>query len=126
MSCPALPVRQWVISLPKRLRYHFQHDREALNSALRIFLDAVERHLREHSPGAGPKARTGAVAFIHQFGSSLNEHTHFHVCVIEGVFEPAPEQSARFIEVKELDADDAEAVQAQVRRRILRAFVQRG
>jgi hypothetical protein len=30
---PRLPVRQWVLSLPKRLRYHLQHDREALNSA---------------------------------------------------------------------------------------------
>jgi hypothetical protein len=35
-------------------------------------------------------------------------------------------QGARFIEAEELDADDAEAVQAQVRRRILRAFVRRG
>jgi Transposase zinc-binding domain len=69
---PRLPVRQWVLSLPKRLRYHLQHDREALNSALRIFLDAIEQHLRDHSPGAGPMGRTGAVAFIHRFGSSLS------------------------------------------------------
>ena len=119
-------MRQWVLSLPKRLRYYLEHDREALNSALRIFLDAVEQHLREHSPGAGPKARTGAVAFIHRFGSSLNQHTHFHVIVIDGVFEPDQERSARFIEVEELDADDAEAVQSRVRRRILRAFERRG
>ena len=58
--------------------------------------------------------------------SSLNEHTHFHVIVIDGVFEPDPELGARFIYVEELDADDAEAVQTQVRRRILRAFVRRG
>jgi len=38
---PRLPLRQWILSVPKRLRDHFQHDREALNSALRIFLDAV-------------------------------------------------------------------------------------
>ncbi|QEP44778.1 IS91 family transposase [Ectothiorhodospiraceae bacterium BW-2] len=123
---PRLPVRQWVLSLPKRLRYHLQHDRKALSSALRIFLDAVEQHLREQSPGAGPKARTGAVAFIHRFGSSLNEHTHFHVVFIDGIFEPDPEQGVHFIEVEELDADDAEAVQTQIRRRILRAFVRRG
>lgn len=42
---PRLLVRQWVLSLPKRLRDHLQHDREVLNSALRIFPDAVERHL---------------------------------------------------------------------------------
>jgi hypothetical protein len=123
---PRLPIRQWVLSLPKRLRYYLQHDREALNSALRIFLNGIERYLRAHSPGAGPDARAGAVAFIHRFGSSLNVHTHFHVCVIDGVFEHDPDHGVRFIAVDELDAHDAEAVQAKVRRRILRAFVRRG
>ena len=77
---PRLPVRQWVRSVPKRLRYHLQHERKARDSVLRIFLDAVERHRRARCLGSGPKARIGAVAFIHRFGSSLNEHTHFHVC----------------------------------------------
>jgi hypothetical protein len=66
------------------------------------------------------------VAFIHRFGSSLNLHTHFHVCVIDGVFEPDPPGRVRFYAVDEVDAKDAEAVQAQVRRRILRAFERRG
>jgi len=114
------------LSLPKRLRYYLQHDREALNSALRILLNEIERHLRAQSPGAGPDARAGAVAFIHRFGSSLNQHTHFHVCVIDGVFEPDPQNGVRFFAVEELDWQDAEAVQARVRRRILRAFVRRG
>lgn len=122
---PRLPVRQWVLSLPKRLRYHLHHDREALNTALRIFLDQIERHLRAHSPGAGPNARIGAVAFIHRFGSALNLHTHFHVCVIDGVFEPDPQGGVRFFPVEALDGEDAEAVATQVRRRILRAFVRR-
>ena len=29
----------------------------------------------------------GAVAFIHHFGSSLNTHVHFHLCLSYGVFE---------------------------------------
>lgn len=28
-----------------------------------------------------------AVAFIRRFGSSLNGHVHFHVCVVDGLFE---------------------------------------
>ncbi|HEX5287107.1 MAG TPA: hypothetical protein VFW43_09360 [Polaromonas sp.] len=32
------PVRQWVLSVPKRLRYFLQRDGAALNTALRIFL----------------------------------------------------------------------------------------
>ena len=123
---PPLPVRQWVLSLPKRLRYHLQRDRQALNAALRIFLDEIERHLRMHHPSAGPNARAGAVAFIHCFGSSLNLHTHFHVCAIDGVFEPDPDHGIRFIAMDELDTDNAAAVQGRVGRRILRAFVRRG
>jgi len=74
---PRLPVRQGDLSLPKRLRYHLERDRAAINSTLRIFLDAIERRLRARCPGADPKARGGAVAFIHRFGSSLNQHIHF-------------------------------------------------
>ena len=32
----------------------------------------------------------GAVAFTHRFGSSLNGYVHFHVCVVDGVFEEVP------------------------------------
>jgi len=33
---PRLPVRQWVLSAPKRPLYHLQHDPAALNAALRL------------------------------------------------------------------------------------------
>jgi hypothetical protein len=46
--------------------------------------------------------------------------------VIDGVFEPDPEQGVRFIAAEAIDADAMRAVQTQVRRRILRAFVRRG
>jgi hypothetical protein len=29
----------------------------------------------------------GAVSFLHRFGSSLNPHFHYHVCVVDGLFE---------------------------------------
>ena len=74
---PRLPVRQWVLSVPKRLRYFLQTDTALQGTVLRIFLRGVERCLREHSSNCGSKARIGAVAFIHRFGSSLNEHVHF-------------------------------------------------
>ncbi|GAB6044062.1 IS91-like element ISCR1 family transposase [Endothiovibrio diazotrophicus] len=122
---PRLPVRQWVLSLPKQLRFYLQRDSKALNTALQIFLDQIERQLRARCD-AGKEARIGAVAFIHRFGASLNPHTHFHVCVIDGLFEPAGEGGVRFTEVDDLDAEDAEAVQVQVHRRILRAYQRRG
>ena len=84
-------MRQWVLSVPKRLRFFLQRDGATLNMVLRIFLRVIAQSLQSHSPGAANADRAalhiGAVAFILRFGSSLNEHVHFHVCVVEGVFE---------------------------------------
>ena len=95
---PHLPVRQWVLSVPKRLRYFMQRDNAVLNAVLRIFLRVLQSHLHSHCPGAAhidqTHARIGAVDFIHRFGSSLNTHVHFHVCVVDGVFEVAPNSDA--------------------------------
>jgi hypothetical protein len=73
---PKLPVRQWVLPVPERLRYFLQRDVGLQGAVLRIFLKEVERCLREHSPGCDAQARIGAVAF-HRFGSSLNGQTRF-------------------------------------------------
>jgi hypothetical protein len=65
---PRLPVRQWVLAVPKRMRYFLQHDTDLQGTALHLYLRVVEQRLRAHSPGAGNSARLGAVAFIHRFG----------------------------------------------------------
>ncbi len=49
---PRLAVRQWVLSVPKRLRYFLQRDGSALNTALRIFLRVIQHSLHQHCPGA--------------------------------------------------------------------------
>ncbi len=139
---PRLAVRQWVLSVPKRLRYFLQTDAALQGAVLRIFLRVVERSLREHSSGCSESARIGAVAFIHRSGSSLNEHvrfaclgfrfaaSNFHCCVIDGVFEPIvdtdDEEGVVFHAACGLDAVAIADVQAVVRQRILRAFVRRG
>jgi hypothetical protein len=88
---PRLPVRQWVLSVPKRLRYFMQRDGPVFNMMLRIFLRMIAQCLQSNSPGAEQVDKVtlhiGAVAFIHRFGSSLNWQVHFHVCVVNGVFE---------------------------------------
>jgi hypothetical protein len=49
---PRLPVRQWVLSVPKRLRYFMQRDGVVLNMVLRIFLRVIAQSLQVHSRGA--------------------------------------------------------------------------
>ncbi len=144
---PRLPVRQWVLSVPKRLRYYMQRDGPVLNMVLRIFLRVIEQTLQAHCPGADHTDKAnlhiGAVAFIHRFGSSLNEHVHFHVCAVDGVFEEVAgeggdvdaDAQARdqargpgviFHPATGVNANAVDQVQTTLRRRILRAFVGRG
>ncbi len=127
-----------------------QRDGATLNMVLHIFLRVIDQSLQAHSPGAAQVDKAalhiGAVAFIHRFGSSLNEHVHFHVCVVDGVFEAlaggtdagadsdtqavADAQSSPskviFHPVSAIDETAVAQVQATLRRRILRAFVGRG
>ena len=49
---PRLPVRQWVLSAPKRLRYLMRRDGGVLNMVLRIFFRVIAQSLQTHSPGA--------------------------------------------------------------------------
>jgi len=123
---PRLPVRQWVLSVPKRLRYHLERDPAVLNAALHIFLTAIERVLRQHSPGASAASRLGAVVFIHRFGALLNTHLHFHCIVIDGVFEADAQDGVTFQPASGVDAPAIAAVQATVRKRLLRAVERRG
>jgi len=109
---PRLPVRQWVLSVPKRLRYCLQRDKGAPNASLRIFLRVVRTSLQTHCPGAAKadpvSLHLGAVAFIHRFGSSLNTHVHFHVCVVDGVFEAVAGLIAQSVDT------DAAAVESSI------------
>ena len=54
---PRVPYRQWVLSVPKRVRWHLRHKPEVVSGLLRVFLRAVETTLRQASPGAPPGAR---------------------------------------------------------------------
>ena len=60
-----VPVWQWVLSLPKRLRYFLHREPALIGPVLRIYREAVEDRLKACSPGAPAKARFGAVTFVH-------------------------------------------------------------
>ena len=47
---PRLAVRQWVLAVPKRLRYFMQRDGAVLGMLLRILLRLIAQSLSAHSP----------------------------------------------------------------------------
>ena len=116
---PKVPHRQWVLSVPKRVRYLFRTERDAVGAVLRIFMRALETTLRRKSPGAPAASRFGAVAFVHHFGSSLNEHIHFHCIVTDGIFSEGSDGEAPFHEATCLAEADIEAVGEKTRHRSL-------
>ena len=117
---PRVGYRQWVLSVPKRVRWHLREKPEAASGLLRVFLRAVETAVRRSCPGAPPGSRFGAVAFVHRFGDALNSHVHYHVVVTDGVFSDDGQGGARFHGSAGISPEDVATVQRQIRRRGLR------
>jgi hypothetical protein len=122
---PRVPVRQWVLSLPKRLRYFLHHEPALIGPVLRIFLDAVEDRLKVSSPGALAEARFGAVTFVHRFGSALNANLHFPLCGHRWCLRCQGER-VQFHEARLLCSADIAAVQRATRTRVLHLFARHG
>jgi Transposase zinc-binding domain len=51
---PPVPMRQWVVTFPKRLRFFLHRDPALLGRVRRIVLRAIEAGLRHRCPGAPP------------------------------------------------------------------------
>ena len=56
---PLLPVRQRILSVPKRLRWYLEQEPRAVGAVLHIFLHLIEAHLRHTSGTDSAHARLG-------------------------------------------------------------------
>jgi Transposase zinc-binding domain/Putative transposase len=94
---PAVPVRQWVLSLPWSLRYQLAFDAALYTDVLAVFMRGVFAGLRRAAVREGiAEAQCGAITAI-QRGSSLNLNLHLHSLVLDGVYtRPAPEAAPVF------------------------------
>ncbi len=95
---PSVPVRQWVLSFPRRVRF-LAARRPALGSRLlALFTRAVfawQRRVARRRGVADP--RTGGVTAVQRSGSALNLNVHFHTLVPDGVFALDGDGPARFV-----------------------------
>lgn len=120
---PKVPVRQWVLSLPKRLRYYLYHDPKIASKVLKIFLDEIYKQLKQQfNIPLESQVKLGGVSFIHRFGASLNVHLHFHCIVIEGLFISDSNGSLRFRSINNITEKDIKEVQKRVQLRVLKGF----
>ena len=122
---PKLPVRQWVLSFPKRIRYFLASNPQIVSAVMNILITAIETRLRIAGSRASPlpkNCRLGAVTFIQRFGKALNPHFHFHSCVIDGLFD----REGSFYPTNNLSPEDIHATQEHIRKRVLRLFRAKG
>ena len=97
---PAVPVRQWVLSMPRRVRFLAARRPALASRLLGLFTRTVftwQRRLARRRGAADP--RTGGVTAVQRFGGALNLNVHFHSLVPDGIFDLAGDGPARFVEL---------------------------
>jgi len=124
---PRVSVRQWVLSVPNRLRPALAGDAGLAGAVLRILLRVIHQALRDTAGLPLPaESRLGAVSFLHGFGSALNPHPRFHLAVTDELFARDPDDAVTFHPARRLDAETARSLTRVVQRRILRLYLRRG
>lgn len=88
---PEVPIRQWVMTLPWRLRSRLGYDRQAMSLFVRSFAEALSRrykHFGKRVLGLSSvnEAKTGSLTFVQRFDSALRLNPHLHVLMLDGVY----------------------------------------
>jgi len=122
-----LPVRQWVLTLPYRLRYALAWDHRLCRAVLGVFTRAVLGFERRRGRRRGVRGGLGgAVTAIQRFGSALNTNVHFHTLVVQGVFVATKDDALRFAPAPAPTDLEVGRLLVAVRRRIMRLVKRHG
>jgi hypothetical protein len=114
-----VPVRQWVLSVPHRLRYRLSYNHRLCRTVLQVFVRALRSAYRRRSRRQGlAGGQTGMVTSVQRFGGAVNAHLHFHTLVLDGVFVREPDGTLRFHPAAAPTDEDVRRVVARVRRRL--------
>ncbi len=125
---PEVPVRQWVLSLPYRIRYRLAYDKQACTIALRAFVNTVFADLRrraKHHHGI-KGGKPGGVTFIQRFSSSLALNLHFHSVLLDGVYTTNEDGTVRFLPLPPPTDEEIVTLTKKVGRRVRRALARAG
>jgi len=91
---PRLPMRQWVATFPRRVRWHLASDPKlaalALREVLRVIFAFQRRRARKLGGRPSRANSNGAITFVQRFNSALELSLHFHMLIPDGVYLPDP------------------------------------
>ena len=124
---PWVPVRQWVLTMPYRLRYQMAWNHGLSRAVLRVYtralLDVYRRGARARGIEGG---QTGMVTALQRAGGALNVNVHFHTLVLDGVFTEEPGGALAFHPAPGPSDAEVAAALATIRHRVQRLLVRHG
>lgn len=124
---PGVPVRQWVLTLPSRVRYVLAWDHALCRAVVAVYVRAVLGCYRRQARLRGvPNGRGGAVVIVQRFGSALNLNVHLHAMGLDGVFATDAEGIVQFHAAPTYAAPDLTPLLVTIASRLQRLLVRRG
>jgi len=121
---PPAPYRQWVLVVPKRLRYFINQRPDLAGHLSKIFAREIDRFLRRNSAGVPTQLH-----FIQRFGGALNLHIHVHAVVSDGVFEVKSSLGRKELLLKQVPyptAEELAAIVTAIRKKLIRRLCRMG
>jgi len=120
---PAVPVRQWVLSFPRRVRFLAARHPSLASRLLDLFTRAVFAWQRRVARRLGvAEPRTGGVTAVQRFGGAINLNVHFHTLVPDGVFDLQGDGPAHFVTIPPPSDDEVAAILKRFVRRAAKAL----
>ncbi len=117
---PDVAYRQWVLTIPKRLRVFFRHDGGLFKELSRILSDLLCDWIQALL--GRDDIRPAVLCCDQTFGTLLAHHPHQHLLISDGAFT----REARFVALPRLRTKDVRALTEALRKRVLLMLTRRG
>ncbi len=84
---PDVPIRQWVLTFPFRMRYLLAYNAKLCGAVRKVSIRTLLTFLRRRALKLGiPGGHSGAVCSLQRAGGSINLNVHLHILALDGVF----------------------------------------
>src|SRR3954470_11677666 len=118
MVLDEVPMREWVLSLPRWARFLLARDAQLITRTLDLALRTIFTMQRRRAAGLTRNRRERAQSpFVQRFRGALNLNVHFHCLVPDGVF-IEEKQGIRFVALPCPSEDEVRDVLGRIARRV--------
>jgi len=120
---PRAPVRQWVLTFPRHVRFALARDKRLAARVIGIWLRALGTLYRRRARERGTLVPAcGAVTFVQRFGTALDLNFHMHSVLVDGVFDVQDDDTPTFVNLPPPSDAELDTLLLRVVTRVRRAL----